>query len=211
MTPLYLHHFLHCPTAKQVNAQRGIEARGRKHAEALDHAKVSGGDNFHAQRADKHHGKRNGGTYTVRVTILALDSGGNDNGQRYDGQQHHQNGDDHVHHILKRPGIAAVTQWEHPIPDRRDPLHDGEQINARTEQLGFLALDADTDDRDANNPSFCIKDFFMVLLLKKTQYRPQHAWSALRLCVWLFGLDDKIFNVDNALMPAFRAEQGECL
>ena len=59
--------------------------------------------------------------------------------------QHHQSGCDHVHHILKGPGIAAATEREHPIPDRRDPLHDGEQINARTEQLGFLSLDADTD------------------------------------------------------------------
>ena len=62
-----------------------------------------------------------------------------------------------MHHILKGTGIAAVTQREHPIPDRRDPLHDGEQINARTEQLGFLSLDADTDDGRANDLARIVK------------------------------------------------------
>ena len=35
--------------------------------------------------------------------------------------------------------------------------------------------------------------------------------SALRLCVWLVGFDDKIFDVDNALVPALWAEQGKSL
>ena len=31
--------------------------------------------------------------------------------------------------------------------------------------------------------------------------------SALRLCVWLFGFDDKIFCIDNTLTPAFGTKQ----
>lgn len=31
--------------------------------------------------------------------------------------------------------------------------------------------------------------------------------SALRLSVWLFGFDDKIFCIDNTLMPAFWTKQ----
>ena len=31
--------------------------------------------------------------------------------------------------------------------------------------------------------------------------------SALRLCVWLFGFNDKIFCIDNTLTPAFGTKQ----
>lgn len=33
--------------------------------------------------------------------------------------------------------------------------------------------------------------------------------SALRLSVWLFGFDDKIFCIDNTLMPAFGQNRGK--
>ena len=113
-----------------MNAKGRIEARGRKHAEALHHAEIFGRDQLHAESAHQHHAEGDRRTNTVGAAGSALNACHNDHGQRYDGQQHHQRGDDHMHHILKRPGIAAVAQREHPIPDRRDPLHDGEQINA---------------------------------------------------------------------------------
>ena len=64
------------------------------------------------------------------VALLLGACSDDDDHQRYDGQQHHQSGDGHVHHVLKGARVAAVAQREHPIPDRRYPLHNGEQINA---------------------------------------------------------------------------------
>ena len=58
--------------------------------------------------------------------------------------------------------LAAATEREHPIPDRRDSLHDGEQINTRTEQLGFLSLDADTDDGRANDLARIVKSAELI-------------------------------------------------
>lgn len=83
-------------SAKQVNAQRGIEACCSKHAEALDHTEIFGRDDFYAHCANKHHGQ--------------CDSGANK--------------------------TAAVYERKLTTP---------------------------------SSPSFCIKDFFMLFLLKKTQ------------------------------------------
>ena len=41
---LRLYFALH---TKQVDTQRRVEARSRKHAEALDHAEICGRDDFH--------------------------------------------------------------------------------------------------------------------------------------------------------------------
>ena len=123
-----------------MNSESGVEARCGKHAETFDHAEIFGRDNFHAHRTDEHHAESNACAYAVRTAILVFYPCRDDHGQRYDGQQHHQSGDDHVHHILKCAGVTAVGKREHPITDCRNPLHDGEQINPCAEQFCLLPL-----------------------------------------------------------------------
>ena len=66
------------------------------------------GHELHADRADEHHAERDRRAHAVGPAAAVLHARSNDDTQRHDRQQHHQSRDDHVHHILKRPGIAAA-------------------------------------------------------------------------------------------------------
>ena len=54
-----------------------------------------------------------------------------DERQGGDGQQHHCRRDDQVHHILKLSRTSGLRQREHGIAHGGNPVHQGEQINAR--------------------------------------------------------------------------------
>ena len=76
--------------------------------------------------------------------------GDNDYGQGHDGQKHHDTGDDHVHDILKRSGVAAVRKRKHPVSDSGDPFHRGKQPDSGAEQFSLLSLYTDADKRHAH-------------------------------------------------------------
>ena len=121
--------------AEQVNAQRRVKARRREYAEALHNAEIANRNDFHAQRADQHHAQRDSGADGVGANGCIPCARDDDQNQRNDRKKYHQRGNRHVHHILKFARVAAFAQREHPVADRRNPFHDGKQINARAQAL----------------------------------------------------------------------------
>ena len=76
---LRLYFALH---TKQVDTQRRVEARSRKHAETLDHAEICGRDDVHPHCTHKHHGQCDSGAHTVETAAFALGSCDDDDHQR---------------------------------------------------------------------------------------------------------------------------------
>ena len=145
-----------------MDAQRSVKARCGKYAEPLHHAEISGGNDFHPQRADEHHAEGDCGADSVGAAGAAFRARGNHHAQRHDGQQHHRRRNDHMHHILERAGIAAIAEREHPVSDSGNPLHPREQIYARPQQPGSLPLYADADDGRADDLARIVKGAELV-------------------------------------------------
>ena len=91
-----------------MDAQRCVEPRCGKHTEPLNDAEILRRNKPHADCADEHHAEGNSRAYAVGAAAPVLHTGGNENRQRYDGQQHDRGGDDHVHDVLKCARIAAA-------------------------------------------------------------------------------------------------------
>lgn len=145
-----------------MHAKGRIEARGRKHAEALNHAEAAGRHELHAHRAHQHHGESDRRADPIGAAAPVFCPGDDDHRQRQDGQQHHQRRDRHVHHILKRAGIAAVAQGKHPVADGGDPLHGGKQKHTGAQQPRLPPLKPDADGGHADHLAGIVKGAELV-------------------------------------------------